>query len=101
MVEHIDLERDVEYYLKKRVNAVGGYIRKFKFIGVTGGPDRLVIIRNDLTFLELKKPSKKPIKPSARQLEEHHLLKTNGQIVKVIASRADVDEFIRSALGLE
>jgi hypothetical protein len=37
-------ERDIEAYLVKRVQAMGGEVRKVQFIGRRGAPDRLVML---------------------------------------------------------
>lgn len=37
-------ERDIEAYMVKRVKAMGGEVRKVKWIGRRGAPDRLVML---------------------------------------------------------
>lgn len=87
-------ERDIEDYLVKRVTAMGGEVRKVKWIGRRGAPDRLVMLPlsercNPTTFwVELKAPGEKA-KP--HQAREHERMRVMGQIVEVIDSLAGVE----------
>lgn len=91
-------ERDIEKRLIARVSEAGGLIRKIKWIGVTGAPDRIVILpapvkrsyhRFETLWIELKAPGKPP---KERQAIEHALLRKYGQEVFVIDSPVAVDE---------
>lgn len=99
-------ESDIEKYLVKRVKALGGLVRKVKFIGVNGAPDRIVMlppprpsvedamIYNDLSraiWVELKATGKKP---EPHQLREHERMRAMGQRVEVIDSIEGVDAFL-------
>lgn len=85
-------ERDIERYLKDRVDKIGGLCWKFNSFGTDGVPDRLVIYRGQLCFVELKA---KDGKVSAIQKYRHEQLRKHGHAVKVLWSREDVDELIR------
>lgn len=62
-------ERDVEKYLVKRVKALGGEVRKVRWIGRRSAPDRLVLIPGHVpVFLELKAPGKVPTPAQQREL---------------------------------
>jgi hypothetical protein len=61
-------ERDIEAYLVKRVKAMGGEVRKVKWIGRNFAPDRLVVLPdpgpgpgsgvfNNSWWVELKAPA--------------------------------------------
>lgn len=53
-------ERDIEAYLVKEVKARGGEVRKLRWIGRRGAPDRLVLLPNCAPLmLELKAPGRK------------------------------------------
>lgn len=53
-------ESDIERYLVQRVKEAGGEVRKLKWIGRNGAPDRFVLLPNDSVFLiEIKAPGKK------------------------------------------
>lgn len=61
------LESIVENYLKKKVEKLGGKAFKWAPIGVTGVPDRMVLLPGGrIIFVELKAPGKK-----ARKLQEY------------------------------
>lgn len=101
-------ERDIENYLVKRVQELGGEIRKVKWIGRRGAPDRFVMLpqrqlvtkiengRNIIHlrprrgfWVELKAPG---VAPEAHQLREHARMRKFGQIVLVIDSIEGVEE---------
>lgn len=94
-------ERDIEAHLVKRVNELGGEVRKIQWIGRIGAPDRLVMLpdwepspgnRYSRTFwVELKAPGAKP-RPS--QLREHERMRKMGQRVEVIDSIDGVEELL-------
>jgi hypothetical protein len=96
-------ERDVEAYLVKRVKALGGEVRKVKWIGRNGAPDRVVMLPaplNDMglrsrpprtLWIELKAPGKKP---EPHQAREHERMRKMGQRVEVVDSFGRVDEVL-------
>lgn len=81
-------ERDIEKYLVQRVKALGGEVRKVQWIGRRGAPDRLVMLRGETVWVELKAPG---VKPETYQLREHARMRRMGQRVVVVDSIADVD----------
>ena len=88
-------ERDIEAYLVKRVKAAGGEVRKVKWIGRKGAPDRVVMFPPSrpgnmglLVWVELKAPGKGATPAQAR---EHGLMREAGQYVWVINSFIKVD----------
>lgn len=87
-------ESDIEKYLVKRVIALGGEVRKVKWIGRRGAPDRVVWLpptdkmKAQQVWVELKAPGKKP---EPHQLREHQRMQKMGQIVAVIDSFELVD----------
>ena len=104
-------ERDIEKYLVKRVKELGGEVRKVKWIGRSGAPDRLVMLpmrriegyftlkglvpmryeRQPAIWVELKAPS---VKPEAHQVREHKRMRDMGQRVEVIDSFEGVDKLL-------
>ena len=95
-------ERDIEDYLVKRVNAMDGEVRKVKWIGRRGAPDRLVMLPRgrassgsfsacSTLWVELKAPGEKA-KP--HQAREHERMRAMGQVVVVIDSLAGVEELL-------
>lgn len=91
-------ERDIEQHLVERVKELGGEVRKVKWIGRRGAPDRLVMLpreyRDDITtiWVELKAPGEKP-KP--HQVREHNRMRAMHQTVVVIDSIEGVEELLR------
>lgn len=85
-------ERDVEEYLVKRVRSMGGQVRKARWIGRSGAPDRRVMLPGrSPTWVELKAPGKVP---TAQQLREHDRMRALGEVVVVIDSLAGVEELL-------
>jgi len=96
-------ESQIEDYLVERVKARGGEVRKLKWIGRRGAPDRLVMlppvslghgvrIPGAVLWVELKAPGEKP-KP--HQQREHDRMRRMGQSVVVVDSLERVDEVVR------
>ena len=88
-------ERDIERYLVKRVREAGGEVRKVKWIGRNGAPDRFVMLldgtgREPPTswWVELKAPGKLPTPAQAR---EHDRMRQCGMKVITIDSLEWVD----------
>lgn len=94
-------ERDIEAYLVKRVKAMGGEVRKVRWLDRRGAPDRVVMLPernpllgtafNNLWWVELKATGKKA---EPHQLREHARMKRVGQRVVVIDSLAGVEELL-------
>ena len=96
-------ESVIERYLVKRVKEAGGEVRKVKWIGRRGAPDRLVMLPGDRTltglvfsrlcyWVELKAPGE-PLKP--HQAREHNRMRDMGQFVVKIDSLEQVDELLK------
>ena len=82
-------ERDIERYLVERTRALGGEVRKLKWIGRNGAPDRIVMLNGKVMFIELKAPGK-PCQP--HQLREHERMRRLGQSVVVADSFEQINE---------
>lgn len=94
-------ESTIEQYLVERAKALGGEVRKVKWVGRHGAPDRLVMLpaycvgnhRWPRTiWVELKAPGEKP-KP--HQAREHERMRHMGQCVEVVDSFRRVDEVLQ------
>lgn len=81
-------EKTVEDYLVERVEALGGEIRKVKWVGRRKAPDRRVMLPGRGCWVELKAPGKKPDRGQAR---EHKRMRDCGDVVLVIDSKELVD----------
>lgn len=86
-------ESDIETYLVEQVWKAGGEVRKVKWIGRRGAPDRVVmqLRRRNTVWVELKAPGEKA-KP--HQHREHERMRAMGQDVVVIDSFEGVDRLI-------
>ena len=96
-------ESQIEKHLINRVVELGGEVRKVKWIGRRGAPDRLVMlpaqaefwrhdIRDRAIWVELKAPGEKP---EPHQAREHERMRRMGQRVEVIDSIEGVEELLR------
>lgn len=84
-------EFKVEDYLKKEVEAIGGKCYKWVSPGYDGVPDRIVIFKGCVVFVETKRPGKKPRKLQTLRLEE---LKKQGMCVSVADNKQDVNSIV-------
>ena len=84
-------ESVIEDYLVERVKQIGGEVRKVKWIGRRGAPDRLVMLPGISVWVELKAPGKVA---EPHQLREHERMRAMGQNVEVIDSIAGVDKLL-------
>lgn len=94
-------ESEIEEYLVERVKALGGEVRKVRWVGRRGAPDRIVMLPARLPegsgwtdptiWVELKAPGEKT-KP--HQLREHERMRRMGQRVEVVDSLKGVDEVL-------
>lgn len=94
-------ERDIEKHLVKRVKELGGEVRKVKWIGRRGAPDRVVMMgcgeemysngHSPVTWVELKATG---IPPEEHQLREHDRMRRMGQRVVVIDSIEGVEALL-------
>jgi streptogramin lyase len=84
-------ESDIEDYLVKRVRAMGGEVRKVRWIGRRGAPDRLVMMPTATIWVELKAPGKTP---EPHQLREHKRMRALGQRVEIVDSLQSVEALL-------
>lgn len=91
-------ESKIESHLKKEVEKLGGKVRKLRWIGKAGAPDRLMWFPAKTkgmwpraAFVELKAPGKKPTKV---QTEEHKKFTDDGWTVLVVDSIEAADKAI-------
>ena len=84
-------ESKVEQELKKKVEQLEGLYLKFNSPGTNGVPDRIVLLKGQMYFVELKAPGKKP-----RKLQSfiHNEIRSQGFEVHIIDNLEGVAEFI-------
>lgn len=87
------VERDIELFLKKRVEHFGGKCIKLPAMFEEGIPDRLVILPHGVVvFVELKRP--KGGRLSEMQKYQIGVLKKLGCNVYVVHNYAEVDKML-------
>lgn len=89
----MELERDVEKYLKAGVRARGGDSYKFTSPARKGVPDQVVVMPGgDITFVEVKRDNGRL---SALQQKEIDNLRNLGAEAITLYGKSDVDAFLR------
>lgn len=88
-------ESDVEAKIVERVKALGGIIRKAKWVQHNGCPDRCVMLPGGkLIWIEVKAPGKAATFPAnaheRQQHREHERMRAMGQDVRVIDDANDI-----------
>jgi len=78
-------EAAAESLLCRRVKAAGGLCPKF---GANGWPDRIVILRGRVTWIELKRPGGRPRPDQLHVIEK---LQRAGADVRVLAGTLEVE----------
>lgn len=85
-------ESEIEKYLVEKVSTLGGLVRKLKWIGRRGAPDRFVKLPGKpVMLIELKAPGKVPEPHQEREIKR---LRDAGVRVEVIDSKELVDKII-------
>lgn len=86
-----EIEKDVEAYLKRKVTAQGGLCMKFVSPGLSGVPDRIVVLNGQIVFVEMKKPGGRPRPLQVRVI---NLLRNQGCQVEVIDTKEQVERLV-------
>ena len=85
-------EIEVEDYLVEQAKAIGGEVRKLRWIGRNGAPDRVIMLEGKTIWVELKRPGTKRANP--HQIREHERMRRAGQTMVVVDSFEGVDKLI-------
>lgn len=85
-------ESKIEAHLVQQVKALGGEVRKVKWIGRNSAPDRLVMINGNSFWAELKAPGEKPTPAQSR---EHERMRRMGQRIEVIDSIEQIENLLK------
>ena len=85
-------EKAVERYLTDRVKNINGWAFKFTSPGMSGVPDRIILRRGRVVFVEMKAPGAGLTK---RQRIMHRCFAGLGFPVEVIRTRGEADDLIR------
>jgi len=90
-------EKQIEARLRRDVRSFGGFALKFISPGMTGVPDRLVLLPSGrVVFVELKAPGRK-LAPLQQKRKKQ--LEALGFKVYVIDSYQAVEDFMREVAG--
>ena len=84
-------EAKVERYLDNEVKQMGGLTRKWVSPGRDGVPDRIVVIRGRVMFVEVKTVDGRL---SECQKREHIRLRDAGASVHTVYGKMDVDKLL-------
>lgn len=82
------IEQDIEDYLCERAIALGGEVRKVRWIGRRHAPDRRVMLPGACFWVEVKRPGGAPRPGQAREIERMLRL---GEAVFVVSTMDEVD----------
>ena len=74
-----------------RVRELGGEVRKVRWIGRNGAPDRRVMLVTGPFWVEVKAPGA-PLKP--HQAREHKRMRMHGEMVFVVDSIEAIEELL-------
>lgn len=89
-------ESKIENRLKKEIELIGGKALKFVSPGMSGVPDRIILLPHGrIVFIELKAPGKKPRPIQIKRIKE---LKDLGFDVRVIDSINGIKDFIEEVV---
>lgn len=90
-------EKEIEKYLVKQVEGLGGMCPKWNSPGTNGVPDRIVLMPDSIIcFVEVKRPVGG--KPSAIQLYREKQLAMYGHKVFFINTKEKVDTLVKSLM---
>ena len=85
-------EKVIEQKLVQAVKKAGGLAIKFTSPGLSGMPDRLVILpESHVAFVEVKAPG---LKPRPLQIRRHELLRRLGCKIYVLDDAARIPELV-------
>lgn len=83
----------IEKHLVDRVKELGGEVRKVKWIGRRGAPDRVVWFADGREiWVETKAPGEQP---EPHQAREHKRMRMMGRRVEVVDSLERVEEVLK------
>lgn len=84
----MQIENDIENYLIRKTEMLGGLCLKFVSPGRRGVPDRIILIDGKTFFVELKRPGGAPRKDQLKMKEK---FEKQGVSVYVVDTKQKVD----------
>ncbi len=91
-------ENKVEEYLNEEVQKLGGFTRKFAYIGRRGGADRIAFLYGTIILIEVKTTGGKE---STLQTRERRRIRKTGARAHVVFGKEDVDKLLYDLQMLE
>lgn len=91
-------ESTIEKYLQKTALDNGALFYKFESPSTDGVPDRILVYRGLIVFIELKAPGESPRPLQVSVMKD---LRAAGANVAVVASKADCDKLISILAGTD
>ena len=85
------LEKDLERKFVNAIKKIGGLTYKFVSPGNAGVPDRIVIYKGNVVFVELKRPGEEP-RPLQKAVFDQ--MSDNGAYICIIDSEEDIKVFV-------
>lgn len=86
----------MESYFREEVQKVGALCFKFTSPGTRGVPDRIVVSKKGVFFVELKRPKGGRLSPHQKRWQMK--FEQQEQKIHVIKNREEVDVFVKSYL---
>ena len=87
------LEKEIESFFRDSIKKIGGRCLKWVSPGTSGVPDRIVLYKGKVYFVEVKRPGGKL---TNLQQQFGNYLVTNGFNYFIIMSKYDVEFFINA-----
>lgn len=87
------IENDIEKYLVRKVRGSGGLCLKFTSPGTRAVPDRIVIYKKVVYFVELKRPGGKPRTDQVKMMQRFY---DQGFLIHILTTKEEVDHFIQA-----
>ena len=91
-------ENKVEDFLNDEVKGLGGFTRKFAYIGRRGGADRIVFLYGTIFLVEVKTAKGKE---STLQTRERRRIRATGARAHVVYGKEGVDQLLYDLQVLE
>lgn len=89
----METEKEIEKYLRDEVKKANGLCFKFISPGYTGVPDRLILLKPLIFFVEVKGPNGVISGKQARTIGR---IRSQGTPVFIISSKREVDKLMES-----
>lgn len=91
-------ENKIETYLNNEVKRIGGITRKWTCPGRRGVPDRIVMFKGTVWFVEVKTSDGEL---SISQIREQTVLIQNGVRVRTVYNKTEINKFISCLKNLD